>query len=91
MQGSDQPLTVNSHIASANPDQARQGFSGAVSNGNLPQQLSGIGLNYVPGSADVSHHPFSPAIYRLAYERALSSSNPKDHHLKLAAALQQSS
>ncbi len=57
MQGGGQPLTVNSHIASANPDQARQGFSGAVNNGNLPQQLSGIGLNYVPGSANVSAIP----------------------------------
>ena len=54
VQGGGQPLTVNSHIASANPAQAQQGFNGAISNGNLPKQLSGIGLNYVPGSANVS-------------------------------------
>ena len=54
MQGSNEPLTVNSHIATNNPDQARQGFQGGIDNGNLPQQLKGIGLQYVPGSANVS-------------------------------------
>ena len=77
MQASNQPLTVNSHIASANPDQARQGFSGAVNNGNLPQQLSGIGLDYVPGSANVSDTPFLPQEYagsRLPHECVILSS-----------------
>ena len=54
MQDSNQPLTVSSHIASNDPDQARQGFQGGIDNGKLPQQLQGIGLQYVPGSANVS-------------------------------------
>lgn len=53
VQASNDPLTVNSRIAAADPQQASQGFQGAIDNGRLPQQLSGIGLNYVPGSANV--------------------------------------
>ncbi len=59
-QASNEPLTVNSHIASSNPQQAQQGFQNAINNGDLPQQLSTIGLNYVPGSANVSQQPFQP-------------------------------
>ena len=53
MQALDQPLMLNSFITSSNPQQAQQSVNGVLTSGTLQQQLQGIGLNLVPGSANV--------------------------------------
>ena len=53
MQATDQPLMLTSFISSSNPQHAQQSVSDVVASGALQQQLQGIGLNLVSGSANV--------------------------------------
>ena len=52
-QATGEPLMLISFIASGNPQHAQQGVNSAVYSGALQEQLQGIGLSLVPGSANV--------------------------------------
>ena len=52
-QAAGEPLMLTSFIASDDPQHAQQSVTTAVAGGVLQEQLQGIGLSLVPGSANV--------------------------------------